>query len=242
MSGVLQRMAQRARSALPAIEPRREPMFAPTLALTDPAIEGIDNGFSGLEEIVDPLDRPSAKTPRRPRQPSVHAEETADLNRLRALQSHSVSEEPVAAHDEASSREALQVSQPASPQGDGDRNAVREVPKPERRTPSGVTEVSSEPQPMRATPEERFSASDKEEEEERLRPAEALAARLPAFTFKSQPPDELKAGGQAATLSQTEIHISIGSIELRAARSEPRPQAPAFRPRVSLDEFLRRRS
>ncbi len=43
---------------------------------------------------------------------------------------------------------------------------------------------------------------------------------------------------------KTEIHISIGSIELRASRPEahlePRPQAAPFRPRVTLDEFLRR--
>jgi len=39
---------------------------------------------------------------------------------------------------------------------------------------------------------------------------------------------------------KTEIHISIGSIELRAPHVEPRPQAAPFRPRVTLDEFLRR--
>ncbi|MGH9606923.1 MAG: hypothetical protein ACRD3N_14630 [Terracidiphilus sp.] len=52
-----------------------------------------------------------------------------------------------------------------------------------------------------------------------------LSARHP------QPPAEEK----------TEIHISIGSIELRAPRMEPRPQAAPFRPRVTLDEFLRRK-
>jgi len=40
---------------------------------------------------------------------------------------------------------------------------------------------------------------------------------------------------------KTEIHISIGSIELRAPRPEPRPQPAPFRPRVTLDEFLRRK-
>ncbi|HWE85325.1 MAG TPA: hypothetical protein VG267_10305 [Terracidiphilus sp.] len=41
---------------------------------------------------------------------------------------------------------------------------------------------------------------------------------------------------------KTEIHISIGNIELRAARAETRPQPAPFRPRVTLDEFLRRGS
>lgn len=39
---------------------------------------------------------------------------------------------------------------------------------------------------------------------------------------------------------QTEIHISIGSIELRPPRAEAKTQQP-FRPRVSLDEFLKRK-
>jgi hypothetical protein len=40
---------------------------------------------------------------------------------------------------------------------------------------------------------------------------------------------------------RTEIHISIGSIEVRAPRSESKPPAPPFRPRVTLDDFLRRK-
>jgi hypothetical protein len=45
----------------------------------------------------------------------------------------------------------------------------------------------------------------------------------------------------APSLEQkTEIHISIGSIELRAPREEAKPSATPFRPRLSLGEFLRR--
>ncbi|MGB6691943.1 MAG: hypothetical protein WBE76_29215 [Terracidiphilus sp.] len=40
---------------------------------------------------------------------------------------------------------------------------------------------------------------------------------------------------------RTEIHISIGSIELRAPRVEAKPHAAPFRPRVTLDDFLRRK-
>jgi hypothetical protein len=41
----------------------------------------------------------------------------------------------------------------------------------------------------------------------------------------------------------TEIHITIGSVELRAPRVAPvPPRSPAFRPRVTLDEFLKRGS
>jgi hypothetical protein len=44
-----------------------------------------------------------------------------------------------------------------------------------------------------------------------------------------------------AAEERTEIHISIGSVELRAPRMEAKPRPAAFKPRVTLEEFLRRR-
>lgn len=38
-----------------------------------------------------------------------------------------------------------------------------------------------------------------------------------------------------------EIHITIGKVELIAAKTETRPQPAVFRPRVSLDDYLKRR-
>ncbi len=40
---------------------------------------------------------------------------------------------------------------------------------------------------------------------------------------------------------RSEIHISIGAIELRAPREAPVSAAPPFRPRVTLEDFLRRK-
>lgn len=40
---------------------------------------------------------------------------------------------------------------------------------------------------------------------------------------------------------ETDIRITIGTIEMRAPRTENRPATPAFRPRVSLDDFLNRK-
>jgi len=45
---------------------------------------------------------------------------------------------------------------------------------------------------------------------------------------------------QAPPAERTEINISIGTIELRGPKTETRAPVPAYRPRVSLDEFLRR--
>lgn len=52
----------------------------------------------------------------------------------------------------------------------------------------------------------------------------------------AESPSELHA---APAEERTEIHISIGSIELRAPRTEAGPKPAPFKPRVSLDEFLR---
>jgi hypothetical protein len=44
-------------------------------------------------------------------------------------------------------------------------------------------------------------------------------------------------------LEQTEVHITIGRVELRAPQVAPAaPKAPPFKPRVTLDEFLKRGS
>jgi hypothetical protein len=40
---------------------------------------------------------------------------------------------------------------------------------------------------------------------------------------------------------KTEIHVSIGTIELRAPRAETKPLAAPFQPRVTLEDFLRRK-
>ena len=49
-------------------------------------------------------------------------------------------------------------------------------------------------------------------------------------------PDE----NEAPREEKTEIHISIGNVELHSPRVEARPQAVPFRPRVTLGDFLRR--
>jgi hypothetical protein len=61
----------------------------------------------------------------------------------------------------------------------------------------------------------------------------------PALQIHSRSTPQIERTGVEPAEDQTEVHISIGSIELRAPRSEPRQAAPS-RPRVTLDEFLRR--
>jgi hypothetical protein len=73
-------------------------------------------------------------------------------------------------------------------------------------------------------------------------PAKAKAEKL---AETQETPAIRNESGDAASAVEaaehTEIHITIGSVELRAPRVAPAPpKAPAFRPRVTLDEFLKR--
>jgi hypothetical protein len=68
---------------------------------------------------------------------------------------------------------------------------------------------------------------------------EVLAA--PIGPTRRSPRGAGQAEAAAAAESKTEVHISIGSIELRAPRGEARAAVAPFRPRVSLGDFLRRK-
>jgi hypothetical protein len=71
---------------------------------------------------------------------------------------------------------------------------------------------------------------------------------VPVVAKRIEPAAEASVGhlsglvAAAASLEQkTEIHISIGRVELRAAREDTKPSAIPFRPRLTLDDFLRRK-
>jgi hypothetical protein len=66
---------------------------------------------------------------------------------------------------------------------------------------------------------------------------QAIEARPAARTESQKRPEP----AVAPIEQRTEIHISIGSIELRAPSVEAKPRAAPFRPRVTLDDFLRRK-
>jgi hypothetical protein len=80
--------------------------------------------------------------------------------------------------------------------------------------------------------------ANRRESEQEVHPASSLSPRLPEGRrargeYRSEPPQRLE--------QKTEIYISIGSIELRAPRAETKPAAAPFRPRVTLEDFLRRK-
>jgi hypothetical protein len=106
------------------------------------------------------------------------------------------------------------------------------APQIRLREPQGIAHEPDEarsPAPIAAESRPAVPAPRRE-----LAPRLALA-RPPA---SPRPPDE-------TAREETTVHVSIGRIELRAARSEPppapKPRAPATPPVMSLDDYLRSR-
>lgn len=73
-------------------------------------------------------------------------------------------------------------------------------------------------------------------------PVRISSRELPKSLQPSSPRTPAVPPPPAAPVSdqKTEIHITIGSIELRAPRTEAKAPAAPFRPRVTLNDFLRR--
>ncbi len=231
MSGVLDRMVQRSRGSLPAIEPlvRAQQTAAAALSLV--------------------MEESAATAPR-------------DRNVGSAVQKHARRESagPVqddVRRDAAQARDATRKDSPrpeaarlngatesngrvAANDADGDgltgarlERAVelRDVARESDEQRESSIEMRAEKVPAKADETAGESIRTKAKVEPRAATQDIPAGR-----------DE--AGDAASAMDsaeQTEIHITIGSVELRAPRVAPAPpKAPPFRPRVTLDEFLKR--
>lgn len=97
---------------------------------------------------------------------------------------------------------------------------------------ANASDASSELQPRRDLPKESSERPGRRGEAQ----SEAGLIRRDASRNRRALPEDVAASGEEST----EVHISIGHIELRAPRTEAKPQPATFRPRVTLAEFLRR--
>lgn len=267
MSRVLERMAKRALGALPTIQPLTAPHYArPAEGLRESTLEletnvelephasriesrrpanqqtqtrVAENHPSGYLE-----DRGASLAPD-PAQPATRAETRRTQNRA-----------PTAT---PASDERARLAQPEHKADAGTTPSVNKEPvqEPEsgavtRGRANAFTRRDSrmdldqnvvfepieaaEPEFQTPTPASTF----KQEEDSRRESAVILSApdrNRPAG--RAQPSTRRQS---AAPLEQkTEIHISIGSIELRTPRVETRQPAAPFRPQVTLEDFLRRK-
>ena len=244
MSGILDRMAKRALGRLPSIQPLALPgrisaFAAPEAAMpiaefleVDAAVDGFDNAPNQRHRQTQGGNAPaSARTAEpgsqeptpatRPRRQTIEApaEEHRQVHRQ---------QNAVRASDAFTSLTSSHANESAD-QGNN-RRSIR----PTRR------EQASDGPASDSRPERSESAQSGQ-------PREHLASRVipgadinPRELTRQTPRLSQNAPAPAAS-QNTEIHISIGSIELRAPRTEPRPQPAPFKPRVTLNEFLRRK-
>lgn len=233
MSGVLDRMVQRVRGGLPAVEPLVAPQRTPLAALPSRVDEALQRDatrpsveMSDIAPMPLPASRPGANEGaptgaqvqgRRPNRekPQLEREPT------RHLPNRSVDGEPVVTAGPAT---AMAQPVPGEPQ-----LHVLEV-----RT---VSAPGTEPEPPTAEtrePTALLPPARKDLQPQRREPSSEVksAPRTPEPAPHATP-------GMEVAAENTEIHITIGSIELRAPHTEA--TAPAFRPRVTLDEFLSRK-
>ncbi len=236
MSGVLDRMVQRSRGQLPTIQPllraqQTEAAALPSMVeeVAAAAARGRDAASAGRERALreelaapvrDNLRRDVAQTSEQTRK-GLRGSDALDVDRVGGT--------------------AERGGAPATKGADEDglKSARLERPVELHEAAQESTESHELPREMLA---EKIRAGAKAEE------TAGGKIRSKTETGRSAEKQDTFSGWNetreaAAAEEHTEIHITIGSVELRAPRVAPvPPKTPAFRPRVTLDEFLKRGS
>ncbi|HZD48551.1 MAG TPA: hypothetical protein VE178_07380 [Silvibacterium sp.] len=275
MSGILERMAKRARGALPTVEPRSLPLFAPSATeFADKQIPAASiqvvfdevvpsRSFDGsprkgqrslLEEDEqrtvrdENFDPPSIRQSVR-RTTTTHAGRGENNQQPEASKPgprRQNSQQATNAQFESEEKIASTKQQPSVENYAGGIEVALEA---EKRSVKPIVYQPQEETPFAAALIERRVKNEAAKEvassDESAAPARAGAK---AARQRRQQDQSIAARNEwpaatsdSAREQRTEIHISIGSIELRAPRVEARPQSVPFRPRVTLSDFLSRK-
>ncbi len=235
MSGVLDRMVQRSRGQLPAIEPlvRAQQTAAAALPLV-------------LEE--------NAATVLRGRNAALAVGERALREESAGLVQNDLRRDAAQARDatrkgsrQSEALEAARVKRTEESDGrvapkDADEYGSKRARLERAIELRDVARESDEPREssieMRA---EKAPAKPEETTGESVRTTAKVEPRAATPAISAARNEVADAGSAMDAAEHTEIHITIGSVELRAPRVVPAPpKPPAFRPRVTLDEFLKR--
>ncbi len=248
MSGVLDRMAKRALGALPTVQPLMAPRYAQMREEPSRAAAELERSVEieaevpvRMNEARDDTRRPEiGEFARREDRPGTAKESVRGLEaRIPAEQQGHASAQPAAQRELGTRQDRESIPAGAERVAEPEQRFKSAGRWPESASPTSGKDRSS------GDGAEGLTALGKDElrrgtanpgqsrGEQKIAGFSALPARRSGQERKRQaaPPAEEK----------TEINISIGSIEMRAPRVEQRPQSAPFRPRVTLDEFLRRK-
>jgi hypothetical protein len=229
MSGVLERMAKRALGRLHTMQP---------LIRSSYAVAPVDARKPSSSEFLPSNEKPERATSAPARTPiQANEEPGAASQRPRAAAAPRLDE--VARHVET----RMERHMPQPPE-----KPAAEAPIPLTISFASQPEISEAPADSEPLVEADVTApiipmhqDDAAAVVEELVPTIGASHQPARISQAMVQPRHMRAESAAFKEQKTEIHISIGSIELRAAPAEPRPAAPAsFRPRVSLQDFLKR--
>ncbi len=273
MRGVLERMAQRARGALPMVEPRKTPRFMASDADLSGALGGAGNAVS---VFVSAMEGGSRKEPTLPVQNDETRTVDEDDSTAGAMrepfrrdmvssagvaappgvddgedQVESALERRPKAHLERLSRLRSQekiapTQQPALFARDRAGTDMVQLPvSAEIRQSQKMEPVTATSTEDRVAEEEGLEGNQPESGEESAAPLAigrgSTARHTPHEPKISPHQDAVVRQPDVPVESRTEIHISIGSIELRPPPVVVQPRPAPFQPRVTLNDFLGRR-
>jgi hypothetical protein len=231
MSGVLDRMVQRSRGQLPA---------------TGPVVCAQQTAAAALPFVVEDSAAPEPSS----RNVAVAGQERALRDQPEVAVRDDVTRDTAKARDatrkDSQRPEAARLNGAAESDGrvaanDADGDKLKGARLERAVEPQEVAHKSEEPRELSIeTRAEKMPAKSEETAVESIRAKAKEKPQAATLDISAARNETGEAPSVVDAAEHTEIHITIGSVELRAPRIAPAPpKVPAFRPRVTLDEFLK---
>lgn len=232
MSGVLDRMVQRSRGQLPAIEPLVRSQQTAAGAVPWVVEESAAPAPRGRSSATSGAGRALREEPAGPEQHKVRPDAThASVSVSKGARLSEARE--VVHFNQAAESDVRPAAKDADQEGRKRARLERAV------EPRDLAQEGEEPSIMNFA--ESVLANAENATGESIRPTARVEPRAATPEISAARNKEDVAPAASDEPEQTEIHITIGSVELRPPQVAPvAPKAPPFRPRVTLDEFLKR--
>jgi hypothetical protein len=238
MSGLINRMVQRARGTLPGAEPLVRSRHTAAAALGMPIEETSATAPQLFNSGPMTVQSPTPLSFSRPLPANEVSPLVSDFRQtVNEIRSHADNTTVPSSHEPTSNEgfhPNISPAQPTLPSPSGDP-IVLEIHAATQALHEAIAEpVATAPPPQ---PSESQSASDRHAHKK----TQIVPMKQEAGFARTRQPESATVSPLESATEHTEIHITIGSIELRTPRTETPMKAAPFKPRVTLDDYLRGR-
>jgi hypothetical protein len=251
MSSVLERMVRQARAPLSAVEPLFQSRYAPVTVGAQPpqhSLTETDEAVTETESSTQALSAVQPTLPPRVPRVSVGEDPARTFNSVPDPAPQDAPSQPRARdlfpdgqRKSGPSHPPHRLASRPTPES-GSATAEPPVSRPVSDTPvvprSQPTRVLPRAEPALPPPGDINIAPQQQTSHYPVESASRLPRDRPAVSPRLMPHSPWV---DAPAGTAPDVTISIGHIEVRAPQVAERPRRPAFRPRVSLDDFLNRR-